>query len=208
VAGLNVVQTGGAGGQTSVFIRGTNSNHVKVLIDGIDVNDPSTPNRSFDFSQLQTEDLSRLQVRRGLQSGLYGADAIGGVISLVTKRGEGPARATAFVEGGSYGTGNQGGRISGSEGIFDYSFSVQHLRQAALPVTPFELLPVGVPLRTAFRHQDGFDQARRAAHRYLSPELRAALLRQRLSRPSRWRLSLPADALPQPQRPAAVADTR
>ncbi|WP_246775377.1 TonB-dependent receptor plug domain-containing protein [Methylobacterium aquaticum] len=150
VPGLNVVQTGGAGGQTSVFIRGTNSNHVKVLIDGIDVNDPSTPNRSFDFSQLQTEHLSRLEVLRGPQSGLYGADAIGGVISFVTKRGEGPARATAFVEGGSYGTANQGGRISGSEGIFDYSFSVQHLRQAALPVTPFELLPVGVPLRTAF----------------------------------------------------------
>ncbi|WP_288585860.1 TonB-dependent receptor [uncultured Methylobacterium sp.] len=150
VPGLNVVRTGGAGGQTSVFIRGTNSNHVKVQIDGIDVNDPSTPNRAFDFSQLQTEDLSRIEVLRGPQSGLYGADAIGGVISFVTKRGEGPARATAFAEGGSYGTTNQGGRISGSEGIFDYSFSVQHLRQAALPVTPFELLPVGVPLRTAF----------------------------------------------------------
>lgn len=150
VPGLNVVRTGGASGQTSVFIRGTNSNHVKVQIDGIDVNDPSTPNRAFDFSQLQTEDLSRIEVLRGPQSGLYGADAIGGVISFVTKRGEGPARATAFAEGGSYGTTNQGGRISGSEGIFDYSFSVQHLRQAALPVTPFELLPVGVPLRTAF----------------------------------------------------------
>ncbi|MGF3027849.1 TonB-dependent receptor plug domain-containing protein [Methylobacterium aquaticum] len=150
VPGLNVVQTGGAGGQTSVFIRGTNSNHVKVLIDGIDVNDPSTPNRSSDFSQLQTEDLSRLEVLRGPQSGLYGADAIGGVISFVTRRGEGPPKVTAFAEGGSYGTFNQGGRLSGASGIFDYSFSVQHLRQAALPVTPFDLLPPGVPLRIAF----------------------------------------------------------
>ncbi len=150
VPGLTVVQTGGAGGQTSVFIRGTNSNHVKVLIDGIDVNDPSTPNRSFDFSQLQTEDLARLEVLRGPQSGLYGADAIGGVISFVTRRGEGPPKVTAFAEAGSYGTFNQGGRLSGASGIFDYAFSVQHLRQAALPVTPFELLPPGVPLRTAF----------------------------------------------------------
>ncbi|MEH3120131.1 MAG: TonB-dependent receptor [Methylorubrum populi] len=150
VPGLNVVRTGGAGGQTSVFLRGTNSNHVKVQIDGIDVNDPSTPNRAFDFSQLLTEDLSRIEVLRGPQSGLYGADAIGGVVAFVTKRGEGPARAAAFVEGGSYGTAKQGGRISGSEGILDYSVGVQHLRQAALPVTPFELLPVGVPLRTAF----------------------------------------------------------
>ncbi|WP_287069298.1 TonB-dependent siderophore receptor [Methylobacterium sp.] len=150
VPGLNVVQTGGAGGQTSVFLRGTNSNHVKVQIDGIDVNDPSTPNRSFDFSQLLTDDLSRIEVLRGPQSGLYGGDAIGGVISFVTKRGEGPARATASVEGGSYGTVNQFGRIAGSEGIFDYAVSVQHLRQASLPVTPLDLLPAGVPLRTAF----------------------------------------------------------
>lgn len=150
VPGLNVVQTGGAGGQTSVFIRGTNSNHVKVQIDGIDVNDPSTPNRAFDFSQLQTYDLSRIEVLRGPQSGLYGADAIGGVISVVTKRGEGPARATATVEGGSFGTFNQFGNVSGSEGIFDYSVSVGHIRQSAVQVTPFELLPRGVPLRTAF----------------------------------------------------------
>lgn len=150
VPGLNLVQTGGAGGQTSVFIRGANSNHVKVQIDGIDVNDPSTPNRSFDFSQLLTEDLSRIEVLRGPQSGLYGADAIGGVISFVTRRGEGPAKATAFVEGGSFGSFNQGGRIAGSEGIFDYSVSVQHVRQAALPVTPLDLLPAGVPRRTAF----------------------------------------------------------
>src|SRR5262249_19143352 len=52
VPGLNIVQTGGPGGQTSVFMRGTNSNQVKVLIDGIDVSDPSNPNRSFDFGQL------------------------------------------------------------------------------------------------------------------------------------------------------------
>src|SRR5258705_10217253 len=49
VPGLNVVQTGGPGGLTSIFMRGTNSNHTKVLIDGIDVSDPSNPNRSFDF---------------------------------------------------------------------------------------------------------------------------------------------------------------
>jgi vitamin B12 transporter len=57
VPGLNIVQTGGPGGQTSVFMRGTNSNQVKVLIDGIDVSDPSNPNRSFDFGQLLTADI-------------------------------------------------------------------------------------------------------------------------------------------------------
>jgi len=80
VPGLNVVQTGGPGGQTSVFIRGTNSNHVKVLVDGIDVSDPSNPNGSFDFGQLLTGDIERIEILRGPQSGLYGSDAIGGVI--------------------------------------------------------------------------------------------------------------------------------
>src|SRR3954465_11668546 len=104
VPGLNIVQTGGPGGQTSVFMRGTNANQVKVLIDGIDVSDPSNPNRSFDFGQLLTADIARIEVLRGPQSGLYGADAIGGVISIITKKGDGPPKATAVVEGGSFGT--------------------------------------------------------------------------------------------------------
>ena len=92
IPGLNVVQIGGPGGQTSVFMRGTNSNHVKVLIDGIDVSDPSNPGRLFDFGHLQTFDIERIEVLRGPQSGLYGADAIGGVISITTKKGEGPPK--------------------------------------------------------------------------------------------------------------------
>ena len=147
VPGLNVVQTGGPGGQTSVFIRGSNSNHVKVLIDGIDATDPSNPNGSFDFGQLLTDDLSRIEVLRGPQSGLYGSDAIGGAISFTTKRGEGPARASARIEGGSFGTFNQSGRISGSENGFDYSVSIQHLRAAATPVTPPNLVAPGTTTR-------------------------------------------------------------
>src|SRR4051812_19183289 len=52
--GLNVVQTGGPGGQTGVFIRGTNANHVKVLLDGIDIADPTVPNGAVDFAHLLT----------------------------------------------------------------------------------------------------------------------------------------------------------
>ena len=75
VPGLNIVQAGGPGAQTSVFLRGTNSNHVKVLIDGIDVTDPSNPQQTFDFAHMLTGDIERIEVLRGPQSGLYGADA-------------------------------------------------------------------------------------------------------------------------------------
>jgi vitamin B12 transporter len=143
VPGLNVVQSGGPGGLTSVFIRGTNSNHTKVLIDGIDVSDPSNANRSFDLGQLLTSDIQQIEVLRGPQSGLYGADALGGVISVVTKKGEGPARATAMIEGGSFGTFNQTAGLSGSQDRINYAFNVAHFRATDVPVTPLELLPPG-----------------------------------------------------------------
>ena len=143
VPGLNVVQTGGQGGQTSVFIRGTNSNHVKVMIDGIDVSDPSNPNGAFDFAHLLTGDIARIEVLRGPQSGLYGSDAIGGVISITTKKGEGPPKVTATLDGGSFGTFNQAAALSGSQGEFNYSFIVLHLRSTSVPVTPLNLLAPG-----------------------------------------------------------------
>ncbi|WP_045836526.1 TonB-dependent siderophore receptor [Hyphomicrobium sp. 99] len=143
VPGLNVVQTGGPGGLTSVFMRGTNSNHTKVLIDGIDVSDPSNSNRSFDFGQVLTTDIERVEVLRGPQSGLYGADALGGVIAIYTKAGKGPPKATGMVEGGSFGTFNQATSISGGTDRYNYSFSVSHFRADDTPVTPFDLLLPG-----------------------------------------------------------------
>src|SRR4030081_3688616 len=143
VPGLNVVQSGGPGGVTSVFMRGTNPNHTKVLIDGIDVSDPGNPARVFDLGHLLTSDVQQIEVLRGPQSGLYGADAIGGVISIITKKGEGPPRATGTIEGGSFSTFNQTAGLSGSEERFNYAFNVAHFRATDVPVTPLELLPPG-----------------------------------------------------------------
>jgi len=143
VPGLNVVQSGGPGGLTSIFMRGTNSNHTKVLIDGIDVSDPSNPTRVFDLGQLLTSDIQQIEVLRGPQSGLYGADALGGVISIITKKGEGPPRVTGMLEGGSFGTFNQTAGVSGAQDRINYSFNVAHFRATDVPVTPLELLPPG-----------------------------------------------------------------
>jgi len=143
VPGLNVVQTGGPGGVTSVFIRGTNSNHTKVLIDGIDVSDPSNSTGAFDFGQLLTPDIERIEVLRGPQSGLYGSDAIGGVINIITRAGSGPMRLEAGLEAGSFETFNQAARLTGSQDAFHYSVNVSHFHAAATPVTPLDLLPAG-----------------------------------------------------------------
>ncbi len=143
VPGLNVVQTGAPGGQTSVFMRGTNSNHTKILIDGIDVSDPTTPNGAFDYAHLLTSNIQQIEILRGPQSGLYGSDALGGVIDIKTKKGEGPAQFTGTVEGGSFGTFNQTGNVSGSSNNFNYSFNAAHLHSSDVPVTPLELLPPG-----------------------------------------------------------------
>ncbi len=144
VPGLNVVQIGGPGGQSSVFMRGTNSNHVKVLIDGVEANDPSTPNRSFDFGSMLTDDTARIEVLRGPQSGLYGANAIGGVISITTKRGDGPPKATARVEAGSHGTFNRAAGFSGGDDRFNYAFNVSRMRSDATDSVPPNLVPPGV----------------------------------------------------------------
>jgi vitamin B12 transporter len=141
VPGLNLVQSGGPGAQTSIFMRGANSNHTKVLVDGIDVGDPSTG--SFDFGQFLTDDIAKVEVLRGPQSGLYGSDAIGGVINIITKSGEGPLTFTGAVEGGSFDTFNQNGSISGATDQFHYAATVEHLHSGATPATPLDLLAPG-----------------------------------------------------------------
>ncbi len=143
IPGLNVVQSGGPGSQTSVFMRGTNSNHTKVLVDGIDVSDPTNPTGAFDFSQFLTQDIERVEVLRGPQSGLYGSDAIGGVINIITKRGEGPAQFNASAQGGSFDTFNQTIGASGSLEQFHYAANVDHFHSGETPVTPSYVLAPG-----------------------------------------------------------------
>jgi len=143
VPGLSITQTGGAGGQTSIFMRGTNPNHTKVLLDGIDLADPSTPSGAADISKLLAGDIAQVEVLRGPQGALYGSDAVGGVINIITRTGEGPLKLSANAEGGSFDTFNQWGSASGSEGAFHYAATLQHSHAGATPVTPLNLLQPG-----------------------------------------------------------------
>jgi len=119
IPGVAVNRSGQRGSQTQVRIRGAEANHTLVLIDGIEVGDPMTGGE-FDFANLLTDDIARIEVLRGPQSALYGSQAIGGVINIMTTQGQGPARLTVRAEGGSFGTYALSSGVSG--GGEDYRF--------------------------------------------------------------------------------------
>jgi vitamin B12 transporter len=117
-----VANNGGAGQTTRLFMRGTNSNHVLVLLDGVALNDPSDPGDAFDFSNLTTDNIEQIEVLRGAQSSLYGSQALGGVISITSKKGKGAPRHSAFAEYGRYHSARLGAGSSGEIGASSYSF--------------------------------------------------------------------------------------
>jgi len=119
--GINVVRNGPMGGTTTLFMRGANSQSTLVMIDGVQVKANSTG--SFNFANLQMDNIERIEILRGPQSTLWGADAVGGVINIVTRKGKGkPTHSLAF-EGGSFETFKETATSSGSYQSFDYSVS-------------------------------------------------------------------------------------
>jgi vitamin B12 transporter len=96
-AGVDVARTGGAGEQTAVFVRGTNSNHVLVLIDGVRVASSNTG--AFAFENLPLDAVERIEIVRGPRASYWGSDAIGGVIQIFTRQLDGPRIAASY---GSY----------------------------------------------------------------------------------------------------------
>lgn len=117
--GVAVIQTGGAGGVTSFFLRGGDSSYTKVLLDGVPLNEPGG---TFNFGGLTTTNLARVEVVRGAQSALYGSDAMSGVIQLVTAKGVGARPSFAgSAEAGGYATYRGTGAVSGGARGWDYS---------------------------------------------------------------------------------------
>src|SRR5437867_8978759 len=101
VPGATVVASGSFGAQTSLFVRGGESDYVKVLIDGVPQNQPGG---AFDFADLTTDNVDRIEIVRGPASVLYGSDAVTGVIQIFTRTGSGAPRVTAAARAGTYGS--------------------------------------------------------------------------------------------------------
>jgi len=127
--GVSVRPTGPIGTRSGIAIRGASQNYVSVIVDGIDVTDPSSTQVAFDFGSLTTADIGRIEVLRGSQSALYGSGAIGGVITITTKRAtEDGTFQQAAIEAGSYATVRAAYNFQTKSGPTDLSFSISHVQ--------------------------------------------------------------------------------
>jgi len=144
VPGLHVVQLGPAGQQASVFARGANSNQTLVLIDGLEASNPSQSNGAFNFAHLVPDNIERIEIVRGPQSTLYGSDAIGGVINIITRRGTGTPSYSARVEGGSNVTIHPSAAARGRIGRLGYSTTASFYKSEGESVTAARERPAGV----------------------------------------------------------------
>jgi vitamin B12 transporter len=121
VPGVEIARSGSLGKTTSIRIRGANPEQVIVMVDGLRMSSPTQG--LTELSELTLDGIDRIEIVRGPQSTLYGADAIGGVVNIITKKGQGPPQASIWVEGGSYGTIREQANVQGSYRGFNYNLS-------------------------------------------------------------------------------------
>ena len=152
VPGLHVSPSGGPGGQSSVFLRGTNSGHVLVLRDGMPINDGSDQSDAFNFGIDTLSDIERIEVVRGPMAALYGSGAIGGVINLISRRGTTGAPLLQMDMSGGYPATIQGSaQASGVTGPFDYALTLESQSHRGFDSTPQRMTNIYTGTPQGFR---------------------------------------------------------
>ncbi|MFN3531365.1 MAG: TonB-dependent receptor plug domain-containing protein [Candidatus Brocadia sp.] len=124
--GLEVTRTQGIGGTTSLFIRGASAAQTLVFVDGVQMNSPTTG--AFNFANLTTDNIERVEILRGPQSTLYGSEAIGGVVNIITKKGSGDTKVALGTEYGMHDAFRETVNVSGGKERFDYSVGGSYLK--------------------------------------------------------------------------------
>jgi len=117
IPGISTVSNGGIGKSTSLFLRGMGSKYTLVLIDGVRYNDPTSLNGA-PFADLMVDDIAQIEVVKGAQSGIWGADASAGVINIITKKAQKGFHASGHLEGGSFGTWKYGAILSAASDAY------------------------------------------------------------------------------------------
>jgi len=148
--GVAMFSNGGPGTEVTAKIRGGGANQTLVLIDGAIVNSGTVG--SYNFANLTTDNIERVEILRGAQSMLWGSDAMGGVINIVTKKGQGPLSATGFMEYGSFASIREGGSVSGKQGIVDYSLSLSRWDMSSFSAVNYRR---GATERDSYRNWQG-----------------------------------------------------
>ncbi len=135
--GLRVSPSGGPGGQSSVFMRGTASSHVLVLRDGMPINDASEVSGAFNFGTETLSDIERIEIVRGPMAAIYGSGAIGGVINLISRRGTtSKPRIEIDLAGGYPATVVGAASVSGITGPLDYALTLESQSRRGFDSTP------------------------------------------------------------------------
>ncbi len=120
--GVSLTKSGPLGSLSNIYIRGSGPGDTQVLVDGIPMNMPNDPSNTFDFADLPTDNIAKIEILRGPQSTLYGSDALAGVINIITKKGYGKPKFILSAEGGSYNT--YKGLVGLNGGIDKFNYSV------------------------------------------------------------------------------------
>ena len=132
VPGVSVATRGGLGGQTSAFIRGGSSAQTLVLIDGVRINDLTSPNGAFDFGALMTGNIGRVEILRGPNSVIWGSQAIGGVVNIQSIAPVDGFEGRLGAEFGGYDTKRLNANIAGTKGVFEGSVGGAFVKSAGI----------------------------------------------------------------------------
>ncbi|RYF32412.1 MAG: TonB-dependent receptor, partial [Comamonadaceae bacterium] len=161
--GIEITRTGGVGNTTSLYVRGAETRFTAVYIDGVRIDSQSTGGATWESIPLSQID--RIEVLRGPAAAVYGSDAIGGVVQLFTRRGEGGVSPTVGVGFGSHGLRRAEVGVSGTAGtgnVFDYSIGATHEESKGYNIQPWDKR---VLTRTAQYSADGFTSGDRDGYR-------------------------------------------
>ena len=149
LAGVEFYQSGGIGKQSSLFLRGTNSSHVLVLLDGVRINSATSGTTAID--QLMLDQIERIEVVRGNVSSLYGSEAIGGVIQIFTKRGKGEPQLSISGGAGSHNTQRLAAGFGGEVGNTEFNVQVSKYKTDGVTAIKPAIVPTVNP------DKDGYD---------------------------------------------------
>ena len=162
--GLEIGRSGGVGGTTSVFLRGGNTQHTAVYLDGVRL-DAQSGSGGVAWESIPLAQIDRIEVLRGPAGAVYGSDAINGVVQLFTRKGEGPATPYVGMGVGSHGLRRLEAGISGAAGVdaaFDYAFGLTRETSNGFNVQPLSLRTAADGVKDP--DQDGYDSTSANVH--------------------------------------------